>query len=63
MTKKISIAREAQQALIDFKMEMSDELGIHVHNDMSKSEYPVMMNSLDTKDKSSDNKLYNHDIY
>ena len=63
MTKKNSIAPEAQQALIDFKMEMSDELGIHTHNDMSKSEYPVMMNSLNPKDRSSDNKLYNHDIY
>lgn len=63
MTKKNFIAPEAQQALIDFKMEMSDELGIHIHNDMSKSEYPVMMNSLNPKDMNLDNKLHNHDIY
>ena len=63
MTKKNLMAPEARQALIDFKMEMSDELGIHTHNNMSKSEYPVMMNSLNPEDMNLDNKLHNHDIY
>lgn len=62
MTEKNSIAPEARQALIDFKMEMSDELGIQTHNNMSKSEYPVNMNRLNGGN-SLDNELHNHDIY
>lgn len=63
MTSKNIIAPEARQALINFKMEMSDELGIHTHNNMTKSEYPALMNNLNPKDNSLDNELHNHDIY
>ena len=57
MTRKNKIAPEAKQALINFKMEMSDELGIHIDNNMTRSEYPTYMN---TKNK---NKMHNHDLY
>lgn len=66
MTKKNKIAPEAKQALINFKMEMSDELGIHVDNNMTRSEYPVYMNKLSSNkknDKNFDNKMHNHDLY
>ncbi|MGB4661470.1 MAG: small, acid-soluble spore protein, alpha/beta type [Mobilitalea sp.] len=63
MTRKNFIAPEALQALLDFKMEMSDELGIQTHNNMTKSEYPAFMNNLDPNDKNLDNELHNHDIY
>lgn len=57
------IAPEAKQALVDFKLEMADELGIHTYNNMTKSEYPVNMNILDSKNKNPNKKFYNHDIY
>jgi len=63
MTRKNIIAPEARQALIDFKMEMSVGLGIHVDNNMTRSEYPAYMNKFDLKNKNHDNKMYNHDLY
>lgn len=66
MTRKNKIAPEAKQALINFKMEMSDELGIHTDTNMSRSEYPVYMNNFNSNnnnDKNLNNKMHNHDLY
>ncbi|MGD9570239.1 MAG: small, acid-soluble spore protein, alpha/beta type [Sedimentibacter sp.] len=66
MTRKNKIAPEALQALNNFKMEMSDELGIHIDNSMTRSEYPAYMNKFNSKDKNNKNlksKMHNHDIY
>ena len=66
MTRKNKTAPEAQQALINFKMEISDELGIHINNNMTRSEYPTYMNKFNSnnkKDRNHDNKMYNHDLY
>ena len=66
MARKNKIAPEAQQALINFKMEMSDELGIHINDSMTRSEYPAYMNKFNSKnkdDRNLENKMHNHDIY
>lgn len=63
MTRKNLIAPEARQALINFKMEISDELGTQTYNNMANSEYPVLMNNFNLKNNSLDNELYKPDIY
>nr|WP_300096048.1 small, acid-soluble spore protein, alpha/beta type [Sedimentibacter sp.] len=63
MTEKNSIAPEARQALADFKMEMSGEIGTDLKNSMSLSEYPLDMNDLDPEDISLDNEIHNRYLF
>lgn len=63
MTEKNSIAPEARQALADFKMEMSGEIGTDLKTSMSLSEYPLDMNDLDPEDISLDNEIHNRYLF
>lgn len=63
MIEKNSIAPEARQALADFRMEMSGEIGTDLKNSMSLSEYPLDMNDLDPEDISLDNEIHNRYLF